>query len=163
MIDLATIGAALTAAGAATGVINGALDAADRITKRGAEDPEVQKELLAIYRALVTATRDIATTEARLMDLRAQLEKLDRFEEEARRFGLMKTEDGAVVWGLQESRDGEPMQYLCTNCYEDRIISRLQPANFAKYGCPRCKVLFPIKTPKATAPRTFRDFGEGMA
>ena len=142
MIDLAAITAALTATGTATSVLNGALDLADRILKRGdAGDPALQKDLLAVYRALIQANRDIATTEANLHEVRALLREFDRFDGEAARFALFNGPAGGVVWALRERRDGEPMHTSCFNCYEDRVISRLQPYG-AGHICPRCKSIF---------------------
>ena len=146
-IDLSAVTAAFAATGAATNLMSGSLEAAERLRKLiGAKnDPAAQMELVTIFRGLLDAIRAVARTETRLRDVEAQMRGLERFDQEAGRFALQEMPGGSVVWVLQNPGPAEPIQHLCTRCYENRILSRLQPVDWSHYGCPVCQTNYKFK------------------
>lgn len=76
----------------------------------------------------------------KILELENELKKRDRFQMEAQRYTLTKTDMGGFVYALKPSEAGsEPMHDLCATCFDSEIKSVLQPVDFNTLECPRCK------------------------
>ena len=111
------------------------------------QDSEVQRKIHELNVTLLAAQRyalQAQTQQAKLLaerdDLRAELKAVQSFEEEKKKYRLMKTPVGVIVYGLREDLvNGEPQHYLCPNCFADAKKSFLQLV-LNVWRCSRCEL-----------------------
>ncbi|CRL44566.1 hypothetical protein SGGMMB4_01725 [Sodalis glossinidius str. 'morsitans'] len=78
------------------------------------------------------------------VELREENTKINMFTTQSSEYEIHKTSGGAIVYILKSTPKGEiPHHYLCAHCYQNRIISILQPtkneSGFHMSYCPECK------------------------
>lgn len=134
---------ALTIGEGATGLLTGSTAAVkgvmDLVRKPDPDLSEVKALAAeAIDKLLEAKTAQMAMQDA-LLKLQDEQKKRDRFQAEAERYVLTKTDMGGFIYALRaaQKRD-EPEHYLCASCFEGEIKSVLQPVNFNTLGCTRC-------------------------
>lgn len=89
-------------------------------------------------RLLRLQTEQIAM-KAAILELDQEQRRIDRFQTEAVRYALVKTEQGSLVYELKDSHaNGEPPHCLCASCYEKQIKSILQPIAHNTLTCGQC-------------------------
>ena len=142
-MDLATI----TTLG---GLIGGSLSG----VKTGTEIAEKIRELVSKPDVDVTATKQLTSKlldrlielqsdhiamQSALAEIMAQQHRAERFQAEAGRYALQRTDLGAVVYELKPTDTrGEPPHCICATCYDQQIKSVLQPVERNTLGCHRC-------------------------
>lgn len=91
----------------------------------------------------------------RLLELEAALKEADRREAEAQRYTLVSLPEGVFVMALKEADPkGEPLHYLCQQCFEAGKKHILQPSfgisNHVE--CPTCKIRLRTRSAPAAGP-----------
>ncbi|KAF1024269.1 MAG: hypothetical protein GAK37_03167 [Pseudomonas sp.] len=73
-------------------------------------------------------------------ELKDELAKFDRWEQEKQRYKLTRTEFETFVYELRpEAAEGEPVHQICVKCYGDGVKTVLQRHNHVYLTCPRCQ------------------------
>lgn len=127
----------------ALGLLKGATDIANDI-KDLVEKPDIDtgatKQLVSdLLDRLIRLQAEQLALKGTVMDLQEEMRRVDRFEAEAARYALQRTELGALVYELQDSQaNGQPPHCICATCYEKRIKSILQPVGHNTLGCTVC-------------------------
>ncbi|NTT88586.1 hypothetical protein [Tabrizicola fusiformis] len=140
---LSFIKEALTIGEGATGLLTGSTSAIkgvmDLVRKPNPDLSEIKALAAeAIDKLLEAKTAQMAMQDA-LLKLQDEQKKRDRFQAEAQRYVLTKTDMGGFVYALRpDQARGEQEHYLCTSCFEAEVKSMLQPVNFNTLGCTRC-------------------------
>lgn len=145
MLD--TMAAILSAGGSLVGLAKGATDTAKDI-KTLIDKPDVDttaakqmvSDLLDRLIRLQAAQIDMKNA---LLNLEQEQRRIDRFQAEASRYTLTRTEQGSLVYELDPSKaNGQPSHTICANCYENQIKSFLQPSGHNTLTCGICKGTF---------------------
>jgi len=81
----------------------------------------------------------------RVRELENQLNEIENWESQMKRYKLHAFETGALAYALQPSmNEGQPMHYLCTSCIDKKQKTTLQPNN-RHLHCSVCKIDIAIK------------------
>lgn len=102
---------------------------------------EAEKLILSLYKQLNEAQVNQMAIQTALLKVQSELEKMDRFEQEAARYTLAETDMGGRVYTLKPNDPmGEPPHEICATCHDQQIKSILQPAPdaFNTLACFRC-------------------------
>lgn len=140
---MSVISDALALTNGVTGFVTGATAAVKGIvemTKKPAPDvSEIKRLAIEVIDQLLEAKAAQMTMQDALMKLQDEQKKRDRFQAEAHRYALTRTDLGAMVYSLKpDEARGEPPHDLCATCFEDQIKSVLQPVKSNTLGCNRC-------------------------
>ncbi|WP_323036216.1 hypothetical protein [Pararhodobacter sp.] len=149
-MDLATIGNLVGIAGMSAGGLKTSAEFVGTV-KELLSSPkpdmiEVKKLIAEVYDKLIAAKEAQMTIHDTLMELQKDEMKQQRFAAEAERYALTTTDMGALIYALlPEKAGGQPVHYLCPQCFEDQVKSVLQPsqARFNALSCNRCNGCFP--------------------
>jgi len=146
MID---ISAALSAVTAATKVVSGILKAEKNV--------EVKKAISGILDSLLDAQSKLLSAQSEYQELaeaKRQLEQkimqYEKWDTDAARYKLQEIATGMFVYALQpDHAAGEPIHWLCPNCFNQRHKSVLikPKVDNTNYRCHHCKFeVIPTKT-----------------
>ncbi len=117
----------------------------DDAVKRNAAVAELWEQIFAAQTRYAEAVERVSTLEEKLASFETWETEKDRYE-------LKKTAAGAMVWSLKPDEQGsEQPHQICTNCYENRKRSILQPKPlnmverqtggvWPRLFCPACKM-----------------------
>lgn len=101
---------------------------------------DVQQQLFSIQAAYATTIR-------REEDLKAEIVRLKDWSHEKQRYELHEVTTGSLAYRVKPAMNGgEPVHYLCANCYQDNVKSILQ--HYGSEGfhkrlyCPKCNSSF---------------------
>lgn len=128
-------------------IINRGMDIAQKgMALVSKPDPDVMAlklHIAELQQELVTSKQAYMAVYDALLELKRKAEQAERFEREAGKYALSKTDMGAFVYALKPEHAGtEPAHELCTTCFEQHIKSVLQPTNFNTLGCAKCGAKF---------------------
>lgn len=129
------------------GILKGATEVTQAI-KGLVSKPEVDatatKKLVSdLLDRLVRLQTEQMTMQEELLKFQDEQKRRGRFQSQAHRYAMVKTELGSLVYSLKtDEARGEPPHDLCTTCFEDEVKSVLQPVNFNTLECPRCHATF---------------------
>jgi polyhydroxyalkanoate synthesis regulator phasin len=136
--------AALVATGASlVGLAKGATDTAQGI-KDLVEKPDVDtaaaKNLVSdLLDRLIKLQAEQIAMQGAILQLREEQRRIDKFEAEAVRYILTRTEQNSLVYELDPSQaNGQPTHCICATCYEKQIKSILQPSARNTLTCAQC-------------------------
>lgn len=134
----------ILAAGASLiGIAKGATDTAKDI-KALIDKPDVDttaaKQLIAdLLDRLIRLQSEQIAMKGALLDLEKEQRRIDRFQTEAVRYALTRTEQGSLVYELDQAKaNGDPPHCICANCYEKQVKSILQPVAHNTLTCGQC-------------------------
>lgn len=100
---------------------------------------ELNGVLLGLQGQLNAAHTEHTELAERIRDLKEQLAKYERWEQEKARYSLTETEFGTLIYALKpEATNGEPGHALCVKCFNDGTKSVLQRFNSIYLNCQRC-------------------------
>ena len=115
----------------------------DKIRERTAD-------LLGILLAVQSDALIVNAKHQELLKLKYDLEKkileFENWSETERQYELKEVAPGIFVYAYKKTvESAEPMHWLCTNCWKDRIKSIIQKPLGDSYTCPKCKTeLYPF-------------------
>jgi hypothetical protein len=127
--------AGFSAAKAAFDIAKGLKDLDDR-TRRNAAIIELQEQILAAQMEQAAAIEKIRDLETQVADFKAWNAQKERYE-------LKDLSTASFAFMLKpEARGSEPPHFACTNCYNQRRISIIQPRPMRGllYFCPACQM-----------------------
>lgn len=103
-------------------------------------DPAETKQLVSdLLDRLLRIQAEQFAMQSALRDLQEELRKAEHFQTQMVRYALEKTELGALLYTLKPEHAGtEPPHSICAACYQDRVISILQPVAHNTLGCGKC-------------------------
>jgi len=116
---------------------------------------ELRKRIAAAQVATLEAQSEQSTMIQRINNLEKEITRLEAWSAEKQRYQLTKLGNyGVHAYALKKSMsNSEPPHYICTNCYEDRRKSILQPQkrNGGRFMllCPKCESEFHVNFLKA--------------
>lgn len=115
---------------------------------------ELNGVISGIQQQLFAAQADYSALTSRIRDLEAEIVDFKNWEEEKQRYELHELAPGTLVYRVKpEVKGAEPVHYLCTNCYQQRIKAILQYSGYSKghksFTCPSCKMMLLIKEPES--------------
>lgn len=124
-------------------VIDSAASLTEKVKKMisGPEPDTVAAKLLVLE--IAEKLIEARTTQSKQQEVLAQLQKViernERFDHEAQRYALQKTDLGGFVYTLKpDHADGQPPHDLCAACFDDRKKSILQFTQMNTLTCPKC-------------------------
>lgn len=125
------------------GLAKGATDAAHGL-KALVEKPDVDataaKNLISdLLDRLIRLQAEQIAMQGTILELREEQHRVDKFQAEAVRYVLTRTEQNSLVYELDPAKaNGEPAHCICAACYEKQIKSILQPVARNTLTCGRC-------------------------
>jgi hypothetical protein len=132
-----------TGGNALQSVSSGMKDLAGLVRGPDVEKKELEKLVIDLADRLLHIQPTQIAVKGALLDLQDEVRRVERFQGEAKRYVLEKTDMGSFVYQLKRGDEqGEPLHCLCTACYEKQVKSILQPAGFNTLGCPNCGAKF---------------------
>ncbi|ALF02137.1 hypothetical protein vBPeaSP1_046 [Pelagibaca phage vB_PeaS-P1] len=141
---LETITTLVSLTKAAIGTAKGAVDLGNSI-KEVVDKPDVDTTALRqtvsqLLDELIRLQAQQLTMQSAVGQLSEEQRRIERFERNADRYMLKRTEQGSLVRELKASHaDGDPIHCVCAECYEKQVISFLQPVAHNTFECARCK------------------------
>lgn len=127
---------------------------------RDSQDPDKLRAAAAQMFDLALAAReqtailqeDRNAAVAELTSLKADVEKSNQFDDEAKNYTRERTHTGATVYREKDSGGPEGASpYYCPNCFTHKQISILNPTTpqnigigVSMYSCPVCAVSMPL-------------------
>ena len=121
------------------------IDARDQ-SKRADAQMEFTQTLIEVQEkslSLIQSNQELLVTNE---SLKQQLADNEKWEQEQTRYVLENVGNGATVYSLDpEKASGQPLHWLCPNCFEDRKKSMLQRTGktdgilASVFKCNRCK------------------------
>lgn len=138
-MDAVTINAAFTGFKTAVDIIKKLIE-----LKAFADHQVLLADLTGAVISAQGATLQFQAENAALISEKTNLEKellrLKTWEAEKQRYELKEVGRNVFAYVLKESmRGGEPIHWICTNCYNDNVKSILQDFGTEIRDCPRCK------------------------
>lgn len=115
---------------------------------------ELQNKLLSLQADCFTLGDAISTRDEQIVKLKEKLAKYDDFKTQVDGYELEKLATGAYVYSKNVIIGGEEHTIcLCSQCYNNRIFSILQPSSqtfyhgaleqhFSQIECHQCKSIF---------------------
>lgn len=107
-------------------------------------------KILEILLSVETQALSVNTIAQKLQEEKYELtQKLMEFEkwsETETQYELKEIASGVFVYACKKTNQpSEPMHWLCTNCWKDKIKSIIQKTLSDSYTCPKCKTeLYPF-------------------
>lgn len=85
----------------------------------------------------------------RIRELEQEIADLSDWDAEKARYKLVQIRDTVAAYAYllsqEAAHEGEPLHYICTQCYQDRIKSIIQyDRRASRHICPRCQTPFSI-------------------
>ncbi len=112
---------------------------------------ELTSVLLQLQQQLMVANMEQMELISRMQTLEAELKEAQAQLLDAERYQPHQFSTGAVAYVAKERVDGQPILYLCSNCFERHLKVTLQvtPGNQNVQGmkCPRCETAITTKAP----------------
>lgn len=140
---LETMTTILAAGGSLMGLAKGATDIAQNM-KSMIDKPDVDttgaKQLISdlLDRLIRIQTEQIAMNDA-LLAIDHEQRRIDQFKADSVRYMLTRTEQGSLLYELDESQaNGQPAHCICATCYVKHIKSILQPVAHNTLACGQC-------------------------
>ncbi len=137
------ISAFLTAVSHAINAGKALIDARDQIKRTDAQ-LEFNRALVELQEKHLSLIQGYQTLLATNESLKQELANNEKWEQERTNYKLENVGNGATVYCLDpEKASGQPLHWLCPNCFEDRKKSMLQrtvkPGVLGLFKCNRCK------------------------
>lgn len=150
---IAELSAALSALKETAGLVKVINDAKNDADIKAATF-ELNNKLLSLQSECFALGDSIRSREDEISFLKAKIAEFDEFKIQAEGFELEKLDSGAFVYSkkIQLGSDGDVI-FACPQCYNQRVISILQPSShtfyhaaleihFSQIECNRCKSIF---------------------
>ena len=104
---------------------------------------EMQATVMDALRVAIEAQVTEGHLNSRIVSLEQELARINHWSEEKTRFKLVDMRHRFTAYTLREDsmQEGEPMQYLCANCFENRVKTILRytgRSGSAAWECVRC-------------------------
>ncbi|MGK7664225.1 MULTISPECIES: hypothetical protein [unclassified Marinovum] len=103
-------------------------------------DTEASNSLVSelLERLIALQSEQLAMQDA-MLELHEEQRRIERFQTNADRYTLKRTEQGSLVRELKASHaDGDPIHCVCAECYEKQVISFLQLVGHNTFKCGAC-------------------------
>ena len=147
MVDLMTIQGAVLSLKTASDIAKGFLHLQSMAEVQG-KVIDLQSAILEAQSNALAAQSEQSSMIQRVRDLEEEIAHMKAWEEEKKRYQLVKPWPGAtfVLYALKESCKGaEPPHWICAKCYDDGSRTHLQPSyginNYWLLVCPTCKAV----------------------
>lgn len=149
MVDFVSIGTGIGGLKAALDILQGLKSTADAVAINDAKIA-LQSAIIEAQSGLMAAQEAQTTHLDRIRNLEAQIAQFEDWEREQEGYLLIEIYDGAFAYANQlPVNDGEPLVWLCTNCFGNRKMAILQRGGTAfqvgggrgshmHWGCPSC-------------------------
>lgn len=140
---LETMAALISTGTSLIGLAKGATDTAQGL-KTLVEKPDVDatatKNLVSdLLDRLIRLQAEQIAMHGTILQLREEQYRIDKFQAEAVRYILTRTEQNSLVYELDPNKaNGEPPHCICATCYEKQIKSILQPVAHNTLKCGQC-------------------------
>lgn len=122
-------------------------------------ETDVQLRVIELQRLILSAQEETLNVQERIRTLEAELAKVDRWETKRQRYILGELGEGKFAYRLREQEvGGEPVHWICPNCYEDRRRSILQVVNYTtykSYDCQRCGIGIEVGSGNSSTVRAY--------
>ncbi|MGR3760925.1 hypothetical protein ACUXV3_12465 [Roseobacteraceae bacterium NS-SX3] len=145
LCGMADIGHILSLVSQAGSGLLTATQIADNLKKVfSSEEPDIaasKQAVLELLDKLLDAKRDQIAVESLLSELKKDLDKADRFAQEAARYQLTQTDMGGRVYALKaDDTSGEPPHEICASCYDEgkKSILQFSTKQMNTLVCHRC-------------------------
>ncbi|WP_121064673.1 hypothetical protein [Chachezhania antarctica] len=103
-------------------------------------DTEASNRLVSeLLERLLALQSEQLSMQSAMLELREEQRRIERFQANANRYTLKRTEQGSLVRELKASdADGDPIHCVCAECYEKQVISFLQLVGHNTFECGEC-------------------------
>ena len=147
-MDMGTISAAVSSLKTA-GEIAKALIQTNNLAEIQAKSIDLNYKIIEAQQQLLEANETQRELLEKIRALQAQIQSMNNWETEKRRYELISPFPGCVVYALLKSAsNGVAPHYICTSCYQKGQASILQArpgvigkgreAGCSRYVCPTC-------------------------
>ena len=103
---------------------------------------EMQNTVMDAQRVAIEAQAREGHLNSRIVQLELELARINDWTDEKTRYRLVEFRSRFTAYTLREDlvQEGEPTQYLCVNCYENRIktVLRYHDTLVPSWECIRC-------------------------
>lgn len=107
--------------------------------KPDTDQTALKKQIADLYMEIIVTKQAYMALYDALLDLQQKEKKAQRFQAEAGRYAMTRTELGSIIYSLRpECAGGNPPHDLCAACFEKEIKSVLQPTAHNTLTCRNC-------------------------
>ncbi|QLU25297.1 hypothetical protein HV192_16105 [Klebsiella oxytoca] len=115
---------------------------------------DLQGKLITLQAECFSLGDAIRLRDEEVMRLKDKISEFENFEKQTADFVLKKFDTGALVYSVKKIIDGEETNiYYCSQCFNQRVISILQPSSatffhagreehFSQIQCQRCNAVY---------------------
>lgn len=102
--------------------------------------------LLSIQTQVLSVNAIAQKLQEEKYEITQKLMKFEKWSETETQYELKEIASGVFVYACKKiNPPSEPMHWLCTNCWKDRMKSIIQKTLSDSYTCPKCKTeLYPF-------------------
>ena len=156
MPDISALSALISIFSAAQSIAKGFLDL-KTLADVQSKVIELQSVILSAQTSALAAQAEHASLAKKVEELERELASLREWDRERNRYALKQLERGVFVYELSPSDPkGEPIHWLCSNCFSQGYKSILQYVGdyygSAKHSCPRCKTDISVSSERPPPP-----------
>lgn len=143
MPDLSAISALVSSFKAASDITRGFMDL-KTMAEVQTKVIELQSVIMAAQGAAMSAHADLISAQQQIEALEKELASLRGWEAEKNRYRLTAIDKEVFAYVVKpEVQNGEPLHWLCANCFvqdQKSILQLISEGNgLRRYQCPRCK------------------------
>ena len=129
-------------------------------TSKGAEESyanslnetisEMNETILSAQSTAIAAQAAQMSQLQKIHALEQEIADLHDWDVEKTRYGLVQVSENVAAFAYLLKKDaaqvGEPLHYICTQCYQDRVKSIIQyNRTTRRHICPKCQTVYTIQ------------------
>ena len=121
---------------------------------------ELQNFILSIQTDMLVMQEKVGELLDSKRNLEQKLVELENWEKTKSQYNFTEISKGSFVYApVLTQQSGEPMHWLCANCFKSKNETILQRewerSSEDKYACPRCKSSIQVQHPPSDQPHYF--------
>ena len=142
---IAEISSLITSSKAAYDIAKG-ISSLKSDVERNESISEILKVLIAVQTDALSVNAIAQKLQEEKYTLTQKLMEFEKWSDTEQQYELKEIIAGVFVYAYKKTTENkEPMHWLCTNCWKDRIKSIIQKSSVGTNYCPMCKTPIPTE------------------
>ena len=117
---------------------------------------EMNETILSAQSTAIAAQAAQMSQFQRIRSLEQEITNLRDWDVEKSRYKLVQISDSVAAYAYllrqEAAPDGEPLHYICTQCYQDKVKSIIQyDRTMRRHICPKCQTSYAIRSSVANS------------